>query len=277
MNFELENYPTSIEHYQYALEQAVNLSNPNAELTILRGLSQAHLATEDTQNFLSLKQKTNILLSEVGVDKSNAINWVYNFISSQEKDHSTLQIRNATENLYSSLFILLIIVVLGMSAFFIYHSKTKEYEALSKYLLHRPKEEIKIEKKPNVGKSTVPEETEQMILAKLQEFEAGTKFTNPNMSIALLASEFNTNTKYLSEVINKHKGKNINGYVNELRINYIINKLKTDSVYFNYKISYLAEECGFSSHSSFATVFKNVTGVSPTKFMDFLQKRDKSV
>jgi AraC-like DNA-binding protein len=42
-------------------------------------------------------------------------------------------------------------------------------------------------------------------------------------------------------------------------------------------VSYLAEESGFSSHSSFATVFKSVTGISPTKFMDFLQKRKETV
>lgn len=104
----------------------------------------------------------------------------------------------------------------------------------------------------------------------------GKKFTKQDMSIALLASQFDTNTKYLSEVINRHKGKNFNGYINELRINYIIEKLKTDPIYFNYKISYLAEECGFSSHSSFTTVFKSVTGISPTKFMNYLQHQKES-
>ena len=58
------------------------------------------------------------------------------------------------------------------------------------------------------------------------------KFLNKDMSLALLASHLETNTKYLSEVINKYKGKNFNVYINELRINYIVSKLKTNPMYF---------------------------------------------
>jgi AraC-like DNA-binding protein len=36
----------------------------------------------------------------------------------------------------------------------------------------------------------------------------------------------------------------------------------------------LAENCGFASHSSFATVFKSVTGISPVKFIDFLKNEE---
>uniref|UniRef100_UPI003AFB1A7D helix-turn-helix domain-containing protein n=1 Tax=Elizabethkingia meningoseptica TaxID=238 RepID=UPI003AFB1A7D len=69
-----------------------------------------------------------------------------------------------------------------------------------------------------------------------------------------VASYLNTNTKYLSYMIKKYKKKDFSGYVNELRINCIIGKLNTDPVYRQYKISVLAEEAGFSSHSKFATV-----------------------
>ncbi|HLV38436.1 helix-turn-helix domain-containing protein, partial [Xanthomarina sp.] len=58
--------------------------------------------------------------------------------------------------------------------------------------------------------------------------------------------------------------------INKLRIQYIVNKLKSDPDYLNYKISYLAEECGFSSHSKFSASFKNVTGLSPSTFISNL-------
>lgn len=82
------------------------------------------------------------------------------------------------------------------------------------------------------------------------------------MSLAVLAGQLDTNTKYLSEVINKHYNMNFNSYINKLRINFIVAKLKSDPSFINYKISYLAEACGFSSHSSFATVFKSITGIT---------------
>lgn len=92
------------------------------------------------------------------------------------------------------------------------------------------------------------------------------------MSLANLASQFDTNTKYLSEIINKHYNVNFNTYINKLRVNYIVEKLKTDANYMNYKISYLAEDAGFSSHSSFATVFKSITGIAPVTFIDLLKE-----
>lgn len=97
------------------------------------------------------------------------------------------------------------------------------------------------------------------------------RFLNKNMSLANLAAQLDTNTKYLSEVINKYKGKNFNMYINELRVNHIAYLLKEDPVYLNYKVSYLAEVSGFSSHSSFTTVFKSITGMSPNAYIQ--QKR----
>ena len=96
------------------------------------------------------------------------------------------------------------------------------------------------------------------------------------MSLGKLAAQLGTNTKYLSEVINRHKERNFNMYINELRIHYITEKLKSNPTYLNYKVSYLADECGFSSHSSFTTVFKTIVGVSPSTFVEFL-KEEKEI
>ena len=102
-------------------------------------------------------------------------------------------------------------------------------------------------------------------------FETTKKFKNKEISLAVLAGQFETNTKYLSEIINRHYHINFNTYINTLRINYIVEKLKNEPNFCNYKISYLAEICGFSSHSSFATVFKSIIGISPIKFIDLLK------
>lgn len=53
----------------------------------------------------------------------------------------------------------------------------------------------------------IPKETENDILKKLADFEANSSFTDPSVSLAALAGQFGTNTKYLSEIINKFKGK----------------------------------------------------------------------
>ena len=123
------------------------------------------------------------------------------------------------------------------------------------------------EKTPKDVPSQIPNSVEQDLLIKLQKFENSEKFTNPKLTISSLALQLKTNTSYLSEVINKYKGKNFNTYINELRIAYICHKIYNHKEYQTYKISYLAEECGFASHSSFATVFRNITGIAPSVFI----------
>lgn len=113
----------------------------------------------------------------------------------------------------------------------------------------------------------VPQETINVILKNLDKFEKKGKFTNNNISLSSLAASIDTNTKYLSYVINSHKKSDFSTYINTLRINYIISKMKSDQNYLNYKLSYLATKSGFSSHSKFSAVFKSVMGVSPSDFI----------
>jgi len=118
----------------------------------------------------------------------------------------------------------------------------------------------------SVQKSLTPEKTEQDLLKKLEVFESEEKFLDKNISLPKLAEQFDTNIRYLSEIINKNKNKNYNQYINELRINFIIAQMENNSKYLNYKIQALAEESGFSSLSVFSVTFKSITGISPTAY-----------
>ena len=115
-------------------------------------------------------------------------------------------------------------------------------------------------------------ETEQKIVENLEKFENSVLFTDNAISLSYLATYCDTNTKYLSYLINNHRKKDFNNYINELRINYIIEKLKTIPRYRKYKIAVLAEEAGFSSQNKFATVFKKETSIPPSLFIKYLNE-----
>jgi YesN/AraC family two-component response regulator len=171
------------------------------------------------------------------------------------------------KELKKTLFISLcgLIVSGGLGFYFFTEKRT------SKDLKNRLKLKIEREQK----KQRISKEKEDEILKKLEEFEYSRKFLNKNMSLAILAGEMNTNTKYLTEIINKYKSKNFNLYINEQRINYIISLMESDLSYLNYKLSYLADIGGFSSHSAFTTVFKTVTGLSPNAYIQQLKSKSK--
>ncbi|HMR84928.1 MAG TPA: helix-turn-helix domain-containing protein [Niabella sp.] len=120
--------------------------------------------------------------------------------------------------------------------------------------------------------SLIPEETKLRLLTSLREFEYSNLFTSGNISLSYLSAHLNTNSKYLSYVIKKYKQKDFNSYINELRINYIMENLKNNPEWRQYKISVLAEKGGFSSHSKFATIFKANTGLSPSIFIQYLSQ-----
>lgn len=114
----------------------------------------------------------------------------------------------------------------------------------------------------------------KQVLEGLHKFEKEEIFLRKNISLAFVASYVNVNTKYLSEVLNNECNESFSAYINRLKIEYIVDKLQSSPEYLKYKISYLADESGYSSHSSFSTAFKAVTGMPPTRFIGLLKQNN---
>ena len=207
--------------------------------------------------------------------KESEMNAISTAINAEQKDYKEA-ISDADSSKKSIVIISTVFVLtLALAIVFLLYRRKKERQAFENIInkLESDKnlqEEIKPELIEKIQKdlpSQIPNAVEKDLLEKLQKFEESEKFTNPKLTISSLALQMKTNNSYLSEVINKYKGKNFNTYINELRIAYICQKIYNNKEYQNYKISYLAEESGFTSHSSFATVFRNITGISPSVFL----------
>lgn len=120
----------------------------------------------------------------------------------------------------------------------------------------------------------INEDTEQRILQELQKFEQKELFLEKSYTAGKLASYAGTNVRYITEVIKKHKAENFNLYINNLKIEYIVHKLETDSQYRKYKISYLAEKAGFSSPPLFTKIFSSIRGITPSEYLKKMQNKD---
>ncbi|WP_413533213.1 helix-turn-helix domain-containing protein [Empedobacter brevis] len=116
---------------------------------------------------------------------------------------------------------------------------------------------------------------EKELLMKLDHFEKRIEYTSKKFTFSNFISSLETNSKYANYIIKKHRNKNFNDYLNELRIKYILEKLYNNPEYLNYKISYLAEISGFSTHSHFTKVFKSITKISPSEFIKELSNKQK--
>ncbi|WP_136468528.1 helix-turn-helix domain-containing protein [Flagellimonas onchidii] len=159
--------------------------------------------------------------------------------------------------------------ILFLSSTIVYYLKQRAYksrfdEIMNSGSMHASAEETKDESDGDIG---VPDKIVKQILMNLSKFEKEEGYLNSNMNTHVLAERISTNSKYLSKVINQHKGQSIITYINNLRIDYTIKKLKTDKQFRNYTVKAIAEEMGFNNPNSFSTAFEKRTKLKPSYFI----------
>ena len=276
--FQQKQHLKAIEMLNVAQKLAEKLQNNALLKDTNKQLALNYLALANRPKYHFYNQKFLNLSNDLETLESDATNTAFNLISKENENQALTEEQRYSSFFYISIGVFGIILCFGIGIFLKNQDREKRYKEIVVYLENSKKSFISdIPAKKDVPKNLfIPAETEQALLAKLKKFESSTRFTNKEMSLAVLSAQFDTNTKYLSEIINRHRQDNFNTYINKLRIGYIIEKMKSDSNYLNYKISYLAEESGFSAHSSFATVFKSITGIAPTTFIDFLKEENKA-
>ena len=90
-------------------------------------------------------------------------------------------------------------------------------------------------------------------------------FTDKNLKIAHLARMVNTTDKELSLYIHESFGVSFSEYVNHFRVGKV-KRLLDSGAEKKYTLLAIAEKAGFNSKSSFNSVFKKATGLTPTQY-----------
>ncbi|MCH2193186.1 helix-turn-helix domain-containing protein [Kordia sp.] len=133
-----------------------------------------------------------------------------------------------------------------------------------------PKElEVVTEKKEKTPSQTTikSDKTVDEILQKLKNLEAQEFYLNPKYNLYATAKKIDTNTTYLSTILNTHKKMTFTEYLNNLRIQYTLNRLEEDKKFRMYTIKAIAKEVGYKSHGSFSRAFKSKTGENPSTYL----------
>lgn len=114
------------------------------------------------------------------------------------------------------------------------------------------------------------------ILTQLDSFEHEERYLDSQITQKSLVEELGTNTTYLSKIINTYKGSNFNVYINNLRLNYIIELLRTDATYLQYDVKELANICGFSNAESFSDNFYRKFEIKPSYFIKMMKEKSRN-
>ncbi len=189
-----------------------------------------------------------------------------------EKQNVLKKLENKENRFFNTIFYLSVFL-LSVILFSIYQYKKK--------IIYKKRFEKIISKSKRI-KSTIisynhnlPKEVVNKILMGLEEFEKKNSFLSNNINLNNLAKKLNTNSNYLSKIINQYKKESFSNYLNKLRIEYIVEELKTNSTYRKYTIKAISEISGFNNAESFSKAFYKYIRLKPSYFITELEKKVK--
>lgn len=258
-----DTYPILIDHYK-------KLQNKDKQLYYIERL----LAVDNI-----LYNKKSIL--------SNQINKKYDTpILLKEKEKLISDLNSKNHILFWLLGIGSIFLAIALFLYLSNIKKVKLYKKKADSLLSNSKQSIVnntdenfnsptlevLDNKIEKSKVKLSDDKFLQLSLQLEEFEKGKRFLDKNMNLDILSKELNTNRAYLSRSVNELKGKNFSQYLNELRINYIIEELKTNTQLQKFTIASIAECAGYNNSVSFTTSFRKITGTLPSYFIKALNE-----
>ena len=207
--------------------------------------------------------------SIMNVDKETSFN---NLLDLYEKASLQNIIRKRQYDMYVTLFIC--VLSLLICAFFIY--RYIRQIRLNKELVQRNQEYLKRSEmlrmylKPESTQSG-NESADEVLFGKLERIMREEHVYRSNdISLDKLAAMLGSNRTYISRVINRYADKSFWGYVNMYRIaeaTEILSDLNNEV-----QIKNIYEVLGYNSAASFFRVFREETGISPSKYREEVRK-----
>lgn len=239
------------ENYKQALIYQIRYSD--LKDSIFKEKNQMALADMKTKYDLDKKEKEIVLLN-------------------QKNELKEARVSVYKTRLYYLIAGILIVSTLLIFLYFQFRLKEKAYRKLveknQKLLATNGNNKSTDWEKPDKNNSNnkLQESEQQIIQSKLRQLFANDKIhLNKNLTVKDVAKKIETNTHYLSEVINNCFNTNFTGFVNEHRI--------IESCRFlcepkneNFTIEGIAQMSGFKSKSAFNNAFKSNTGVTPSYY-----------
>ncbi|WP_271784923.1 AraC family transcriptional regulator [Aquimarina algiphila] len=169
------------------------------------------------------------------------------------------------------LYLLIVLVILSIFLIINYRTKKIYRKKFERLIDTDNKQENEFINKKKQDFTYLSEDITQKIKIGLEKFKSNNDYLNPHVSISTLAKKMDSNSKYLSLFINHYEQKKFTNYINDLRIEYAMEKIKNDKKFRKYTIKAIAYEIGFSNPVSFSQAFYKKTGIKPSYFIKQLE------
>ncbi|MDB9781765.1 helix-turn-helix domain-containing protein [Winogradskyella sp.] len=279
------NYGKSLEYLLIANKEKKNLDSymfDEYDKLLYNGLSQIYNIEGNYSQSLFYIEKL------LKLDSLSIINYKFlepkyinmfetpRLIKSKEDIIKALQLRNTRSY-----------VVIGISVFlFLFFSALSYYFFRQKVTYRRRFEKLMKDDNSHIANNSkslnneapiiISNDIVTDILKRLKRFEDNEDFLKDNVTLIALAKKMHTNSSYLSRVVNSHKLKSFSQYLNDLRVQYAVSKIKSDHVFRRYTVEAIASECGYNTAASFSRSFYKKTGIYPSFMIAEVNKQGEN-
>ena len=117
-----------------------------------------------------------------------------------------------------------------------------------------------------------PETRIEMLALVKEKVAASELFRDSNLTLSQLADATELNSHHLSEVLNQQAGQNFYQFVNAYRVDYVVDRFTEEN---GKRVLDIAMDAGFSSKSTFNSIFKKFKGVTPCLLYTSPSPRDQ--
>lgn len=252
--------PEFVGGYTFLIDYYKKIGDTKNELKYIN----IYLEIEKTfhQNYKNLLKKINS-----DFDTPNLLREKETLINSLENNNTSKKY-----TIIGLLFFTFLLFYFGVNQYLQRKKDKKKFETLFHQTSKEPENSIDIGKIKTTKKLEIAPAIIENILQQLNKFEKEKGFLQNSITINTLAQDFETNTKYLSEIINHYKESSFTNYLNNLRIDFAVEELKKNKKWQKYSIYSIATEVGFNTSESFSSAFFKKNGIKPSYFMKELQK-----
>lgn len=157
----------------------------------------------------------------------------------------------------------------------VYLEKPFDSETLMNILCNLLRSREKLKKKYNTNlysdsKAEVYTNSEEEFLKKL-DLAINENLENGNIDVSLIVDKIGLSRTALYNKVKQMTGMGVNEYITKVRIE----KAVTMLLHTDLQIAEISDKLGYKNQSYFSTAFKQMIGVSPSKYRDEFKKNDK--
>lgn len=253
-------FPTIRESYEYLIEYYKEEDNLEKQLEYVNQL---------------IKLDSILHMNELSLNKSLMNNYdIPRLIRDKEK---IIKLLKSKENTFLGfVYILILLLLLAILLLNYQFRKRKIYKRrfneIVQFKSAKNDENASMFKKTSNAEINIPIQIIQNVLFQLEQFESENEYLSNDVTLQSLAKKIDTNSNYLSKIVNEYKTNSFSNYLNNLRVEYAIEKLRSDVTFRKYTIKAISEEVGFNNSESFAKAFFKSKRIRPSYFLKELKR-----